>query len=365
MTPKIKTTLTRAGAVLALVLVLMWLMSSMASVTTMLMIALFLAYVLNPLVIRLTSCGLGRSVSAFMLLLLGLTLALTFLLVLVPAVLGEIARFARVAPRYMAGLQDILLLAAEKLNLEIPKDWQELTQMLVEPVRKVLPGVADFTARLFATLFKSTLHIISSLFYALMVPVIAYYLMVSFEDMKRSVEDLIPPYVRKTVLDKLREIDSVVAAFVRGQLTVACLLGVLYSAGFLLVGIDLALVLGLLCGMLAIIPYVGSLVALIVGPAMALAKFGDLTHAAALVGWIAAVQVLEGYVLTPRIVGHAIGLHPVVYILALIAAGNLFGFVGMLVAIPVTAVLKVLLKSGIQAYRNSSLYRDLSIEESK
>jgi predicted PurR-regulated permease PerM len=364
MTPKTKTTLMRSGAVLAFVLVLLWLMSSLPSVTTMLMIALALAYVLNPLVLRLTSLGLGRSVSAFLPLFVGLLVMAVFVLVLVPALLGEIGRFASSAPRYWSTLQRLALEAAGMLNIEVPQDWDGLLQMLVEPVRRILPGVADFSARMVSSLFQSTLHMLSTVLYALMIPVIAYYLMVSFEDIRREVEDLIPPYARKTVVGKLREIDAVVAAFVRGQVTVACMLGVLYTVGFVVIGIELALVLGVLCGILSIVPYVGSFLALTLGSAMALAKYGDLVHVAALVGWIGVVQVLEGYVLTPRIVGHAIGLHPVVYILALIVAGNLFGFVGMLVAIPVTAVLKVLLMTGVKAYRDSSLYRDLPREES-
>jgi predicted PurR-regulated permease PerM len=364
MDRKLQTTLTRAGACLLFVLVLVWLMSSLASVTTMLMVALILAYLLNPLVNRLDSWGLGRSASAFLIVFLGLAVGVGFIVVLVPAVLGEIGRFASQAPRYLAALEEIILQAALKLNLEIPQDWNEVTGLVVEHVKRVLPGLADSTARVVTSLFKSTLELLSTAFYGLMVPVIAYYLMVSFEDMRREAQDLIPPYARKPIVEKLREIDAIIAAFIRGQLTVATCMGILYSLGFLVIGIDLALVLGLTAGALSVVPYVGSLFALVVASAMALAKFKDLLHPAYTVAWIAVVQITEGYLLTPRIVGHAIGLHPVVYILALIVAGNLFGFVGMLVAIPVTAILKVLLKTAVDAYRNSTLYKEVPGEES-
>ncbi len=363
MTPKTKRTLVRAGAGLSLILFLIWLMHGLASVTAMLMVAFVMAYILNPVVQRLGSLGLGRSVAAFLVLFLGLALIVGFVLIVLPAVLAEIGRFASRLPRYWSALQSLVLQAAQRLNFDVPQDWEQITNLVIERGRQMLPGLADYGTHLVATLFKSTMNLISTAFYVLMVPVIAYYLMVSFEQVKRDAEALIPPYLRAPVMDKVRQVDAVLAAFVRGQLTVATVLGILYSIGFLIIGIDLALVLGILSGLLWIIPYVGTLFALAAGSAMALAKFGDLIHVGYVVAWVAAVQLLEGYVLTPRIVGHAVGLHPVVYILALIVGANLFGFVGLLVAIPVTAVLKVLLKTGLDAYRNSYLYNDPAAEK--
>jgi predicted PurR-regulated permease PerM len=363
MTPKTKRTMVRAGAGVAFMLLLIFLMHGLASVTTMLMVAFVMAYILNPVVQQLNLLGLGRSTAAFLVLLLGFMVIVGFVLIVLPAVLGEIGRFAGKLPRYWSALQTFVLQAAQQLKLEVPQDWEEVTNLVIERGRQMLPGLADYSTRVVSSVFKSTMSFISMAFYVLMVPVIAYYLMVSFEHVKRDTEDLIPPYLREQVMDKVRQIDAVLAAFIRGQLTVATVLGILYSIGFLIIGIDLALVLGILSGLLWIIPYVGTMFALLAGSAMALAKFGDVLHVGYVVAWLAAVQLLEGYVLTPRIVGHAVGLHPVVYILALIVGANLFGFVGLLVAIPVTAALKVLLKTGLDAYRNSYLYNDSAIEK--
>ncbi len=365
MTPKTKRTLVRAGAGLSLILFLIWLMHGLASVTTMLMAAFVMAYILNPAVQRLASFGLGRSGAAFLVIFLGLALIVGFVLIVLPAVLGEISRFASRLPRYWAAIQGLALQAAQKLNLEVPQDWTQITNLVIERGRQMLPGLADYSTQLVASLFKSTMKFISAAFYVLMVPVIAYYLMVSFEQVKSDAESLVPPYLRESVMDKVRQVDTVLAAFVRGQLTVATVLGILYSVGFLVIGIDLALVLGILSGVLWIIPYVGTLFALTAGSATALAKFGDFVHVGYVVAWVAAVQLLEGYVLTPRIVGQAVGLHPVVYILALIVGANLFGFVGLLVAIPVTAALKVLMKTGLDAYRDSYLYNDPAAEKTE
>jgi predicted PurR-regulated permease PerM len=123
------------------------------------------------------------------------------------------------------------------------------------------------------------------------------------------------------------------------------------------------IVLGLTSGLLFIIPYVGTMFGIVSGCLMALAKFGDIIHVLYVVLWIAAVQLLEGYILIPRIVGRATGLHPVVYIVALLAGAKLFGFVGMLVAIPAAAVIKVLLKAAVEAYRKSDLYQNRDLQD--
>jgi predicted PurR-regulated permease PerM len=191
-----------------------------------------------------------------------------------------------------------------------------------------------------------------------LIPIIAYYLMVSFNNIIDGAVDLIPPYTRNPIVKKFREIDSLIAAFVRGQLTIAFIMAVLYSIGFIIIGIDLSIVIGVVSGLLFVVPYLGTLVAIVGGSIMAFVKFGDFLHVLYVLGWIGIVQVFESYFLTPRIVGQAVGLNPVVYILVLIAGANLFGFVGLLVAIPLAAVARVLLVSLIEAYRKSYLYSD-------
>jgi predicted PurR-regulated permease PerM len=358
MDPKLRRTLIRASAGLALGVSLIWLMVWLESVTTMLMVAFIFAYLLDPAVQRLDSWGLRRSLSALLMLVLAFSVVTTVLLILIPKAFEEISSFSSKAPYYFSGLQSLIVRLAEKLDITLPQDWQDLLNLIGERGRQYLPRMAELTSIAISLFFKSTFHIISTIFFVLLIPIITYYLLVSFDTVKAVVIDLIPPYVREPVLAKLREIDLVLSGFVRGQLTIAFLLGIFYTIGFLLIGIDLAVVLGVLSGVLWIIPYVGTLFGLVTGSLMALAKYGDIVHVLYVIGWIAAVQLVEGYLLTPRIVGHAVGLHPVVYMMALIVGANMFGFVGLLVAIPVTAVLKVLLMTAIAAYQNSYLYHD-------
>jgi predicted PurR-regulated permease PerM len=364
MTDAARRTLIRVGAGISFFLVLIWLMRALESVTTMVMVAFFIAYILDPVVIRLESHGIRRQISVLLILFSVLSIVIGVLMVLIPAISGEIYDFAAKVPKYITELSNLGLGIAEKLDLRLPKDWDEVTPVLIDKARQFIPRLADPAGRIVSSIFKSTFGILSALIHTLLVPVIAYYLLVSFTSLKMEITDLIPPYTRKPIMEKMNEIDRVLAAFVRGQLTIAAILGVLYSIGFTLIGIDLAIVLGITCGLLWIIPYMGTIAAIIVGSAMALAKYGDFVHVLYVWAWICIVQLLESYVLTPRIVGKAIGLHPVIYILALFVGASLFGFVGMLVAIPVTAVLKVLLMTGVDAYRNSYLYNDPKGERS-
>lgn len=365
MTAGARRTLIRLAAALAFVLLLVWLMSALESVTTMLMVAFFLAYLLNPAADRLERWRVPRPIGSLLLIVVMLLAVVLLFMFLVPSVVREVTDFAARAPKYAAVLSERLVAALQQYQLQHPEEWERAAAWVYQQAQQLLPEVrrlADPLARFVGTVFKSTLGIVATLVYLLLLPVLAYYLLVSFPHIRDAATDLIPPYARDAILGKFREIDLVLSGFVRGQVTICCILAVLYSLGFVVIRIDLAIVLGVSAGLLFIIPYVGTMVGLVGGSLMALAQYGDVRHVLYVVGWIALVQTFEGYVLTPRIVGQAVGLHPVAYILALIIGANLFGFVGMLVAIPAAAVLKVLLKSGVELYRRSDVYQDRRIE---
>ncbi len=363
MTPGTRQTLIRLGAGIGFCLILLWFMRALESITTIVLVAFFMAYILDPLVGKLEAWRIPRPVAVLLVILSGAGVSVLALLFVIPSIIAEVASFVNAAPHYFEKLQVWTLATLESLDIELPRDWGQVQAYLMDKWKLYLPKMADVSTRVFASVFQSTLSFASALIHILMIPILAYYFMTSFESIKAGMADMIPPYARETVLEKLSQIDTVLAAFVRGQLTICSILAVLYSIGFLIVGIDLAIVLGLLGGGLFIIPYFGTAVALVGATGMALVKFGDLAHVLYVVAWITVVQLFESYVFTPRIVGDAVGLHPVVYILALLIGAKLFGFVGLLVAIPVAAILKVFLVTGVEMYRNSYLYKDAPSEK--
>jgi predicted PurR-regulated permease PerM len=149
-----------------------------------------------------------------------------------------------------------------------------------------------------------------------------------------------------------------VSGFLRGQLTIAVTLGVLYAIGFSLIGIDLAIGVGILAGAMALIPYLGNVVAVSAATGLCLLKFGVDIHLALVLGWYGIVQSLEGWYLTPRIMGRSVGLHPAVVIIALLIGADLLGLVGMLIAVPLVAVIKVFVGEAVTAYRESSFFEE-------
>ncbi len=363
MTPTAWRTLVRIGAALCFTVFVIWLMRALQSVTTIILIAFFMAYILDPPTDRLESWGVRRSLAAFVVLFGGLFFVLAMVLFLVPKILRETSAFAGQAHRYFTELWVQLVPLLSELGIPFPGDWQEVLDWIRGEVPTLLPDLGALFQDYLTAFTKSTAGIISALVHVLLVPVLVYYFLVPFQHIKEVVADLIPAYHRDRVIGKMAEIDRVLAAFVRGQLTICVLMAFMYSAAFVIIGIDLPVVLGLLGGMLFIIPYAGTMVALVTGSLMALAKFGDPVYVLYVVGSLALIQLLEAYVITPKIVGEAVGLHPGAYILALLIGAQLFGLVGMLVAVPTAAVLKVLIRTLIEYYRDSYLYKDTPVED--
>jgi predicted PurR-regulated permease PerM len=356
---RINPTLVRAGAGILALVVVVTLIYLLESVVTILLVALFFAYLINPIVNFLSNHGVGRSIAASLLIVAGFACLISLVLFFVPLIFAELSSFIKLLPNYILRLETQAFAMAEMFNIKIPSDIQELGALISERGREILPKAAQQIGSVLTSIFTSTLKFVATIIYLLIIPVLTYYISVSFENIKRGVYDLIPPYARDVTVAKVKEIDRTISGFIRGQLIVCTFLAIFYSIGFMLIGIDLAILLGTLGGILFVIPYAGTIFAVLSGSIMALARFGDVTHVFYVIGWIGVVQLFESYVLTPRVVGEVIGLHPVIYILALIVGGNLFGFVGILVAVPVTAVLKIFLMSALQAYRNSYLYKDV------
>ncbi len=188
-------------------------------------------------------------------------------------------------------------------------------------------------------------------------PVVAFYLLRDWDRLVVQIDALLPRQHRDTVRTQLLEINRNLAGFARGQATVCLVLAIFYATGLSVIGLEFGLVVGLGIGFLSFIPYVGSITGLIVSLGIALAQFPTWGPVGLVLGFFVLGQILEGYVLTPRLVGNRVGLHPVWVIFALLAGGALFGFVGLLLAVPVAAVIGVLIRFAVVQYRDSRYFR--------
>lgn len=321
---------------------------------TPLAVAFLLAYLLDPLIDRFEARGLPRTGAVLLLLLLfaGAVLGVAFLGI--PAMQREVAALATRLPGYLEGaLGGLSPMLQERFGLQLPSTWQEGLETL---------RAGDFNAHLQAAhalldrALRALTGTVGALVSLVLIPVLAYYLLVDFDRIRLAALDLVPRAQQEQVAALATRVDDLLAGFIRGQLSVCAVLGALYATGFAVIGIDLAFVIGAVSGVLAIIPYVGGAVAFASAAGMCILQYGFDYHLALVVGWYTLVQGLEGMVLTPRIIGASLGMHPLVVILALLVGGDLLGFFGLMIAVPGAAVAQVFLGDLVVWYRASPLY---------
>jgi len=314
----------------------------LAPVLTPFLIAALLAYMFNPLVTRLEGWRVPRALTVLLLFVLLASLLTLLVLWLVPRVQLEISSFAGKLPGYLDALQYRLLpwlqsLLGEQAGLF---DFNVLKQQFLDHWREV--GTA--AGEVLGTLTRSGMRVAGWLVNLVLVPVVAFYLLRDWNGIVARVHGLFPPALQPRVARLARETDAVLGAFLRGQLLVMLALAFIYSTGLWLIGLDLALPIGLVAGLVSFVPYLGFIVGLAAASVAAVFQFQD----AWMLVWVLAVfgagQALDGMLITPTLVGERIGLHPVAVIFAVLAGGQLFGFFGVLLALPVAAVMLVWLR---------------------
>ena len=326
----------------------------LAPILTPFLIAGFLAYLGDPLVDRLETWKLSRTMSVlvvFVTIMLGLLL---FFLLLIPILESQFKKLVTMLPNYLDWLSngvapylnkrfgvDPSVLEVDRLKNVISSHWQETGGVIRNAVQ---------------TISKSSVMIFEWVANLLLVPIIAFYLLRDWDHIVAYIDDLLPRSIQPTCAQIASEADGVLGAFLRGQLTVMLALSVLYAAGLSIVGVDFALLIGLIAGLVSFVPYLGLIVGVIIATIAVLFQSHDFTQVLSVLGVFGLVQVLEGTILTPLLVGDKIGLHPVTVIFAVMAGGQLFGFFGILVALPVAAVLAVIMRHIRASYKQSQIY---------
>jgi predicted PurR-regulated permease PerM len=345
---------TQKWQLLALSVVLGILLWLLAPVLTPFAVSALLAYLADPLVDRLQRWKLSRTGAVCIVFAL-MTLAIVgVVLLLIPMLERQIGAFIEQLPRYIDWVQGRVLPWVERhsgFDLEAVDSSQ-----MIEALRGHWQQAGGIAATVLGGISKSGLAVLGWIANLVLIPVVTFYLLRDWDVLVESVRELLPRPVEPTVSRLAAESDSVLGAFLRGQLSVMLALGTMYSIGLWAVGIDLALLIGMLAGLVSFVPYLGVFVGAAVGIIAALVQYGDWLHPLLVVGVFAVGQTLEGFVLTPWLVGDRIGLHPVAVIFAIMAGGQLFGFLGVLLALPVAAVAMVVLRYLHQRYTASRLY---------
>jgi predicted PurR-regulated permease PerM len=335
---------------LMLFVLMLWLLSD---IMLPFVAGLAIAYLLTPLTDRLERLGVNRLAAALLIITI-VVLALIYLILLVaPILAGQLSSFFESVPGYITKLQGLLS--------DPSRPWlQKLLGAGFSADKSVsdlmTQGVGWLTSFLHS-LWSGGRALVSLFSLGVVTPVVAFYLIYDWHRMIRAVDKWILPQHRATVRELARQVDVAISGFVRGQTGVCLILGSFYAVALTLIGLNFGLLIGLISGLITFIPYVGSMTGLVVAFGVAVAQFWPnygpilMVLAVFLVG-----QFIEGYVLAPKLVGESVGLHPVWIIFALLAFGYLFGFVGLLVAVPLAATIGVLARFVLRRYMQSSFY---------
>jgi predicted PurR-regulated permease PerM len=314
-----------------------------------------IAYFMDPVADRLERAGLSRAAATGTISIIALLVAILIMLSIVPTLVKQLTSLVNDAPEIFRRLQSFLLQRFPEL--------QDETSTMRQTLENIGMVIQSKGGELVNTVIGSAISVISAVVFIVVVPVVAFYLLLDWDHMVKRVDDVLPRDHAPVIRRLASEIDGVLAAFVRGQISVCIVLGVFYSVALMLAGLDYALVVGAIAGGVTFIPYVGALVGGALAIGLALFQFwGDPVSIGIVAGIFALGQFLEGNVITPRLVGNSVGLHPVWLLFALSAFGTLFGFVGMLVAVPVAAAIGVLARFGIEQYKSSRLYTGLAVQ---
>ena len=355
--------LSQVGFWFAACLVLGFLLWLFHAILMPFVVALVLGYLLDPLVGRMQRLHLGRGGSTAIILVGSLLVVVVLVALFTPMLFRQASDFIKALPDLVKRAQDLALAAGDQITHGRSGDL--LSKIgLGGSVADIRSSASDYVNKAVAwlaassnSLLSQTAALLDLLSLVIITPVVAFYIMLDWPRMLSAIESLIPPRNRDSVHAIGRDIDRALSGFLRGQFLVCLFLAAWYGIGLTLVGLNFGLVIGLIGGVLSFVPYVGSMIVLVLSLLIAVVQGWPSWHLPAMALAIVLVgQFLEGNVLSPKLVGDKVGLHPVWIIFALLGFGSVFGFTGLLVAVPVASALGVLLRHATRRYRESPIY---------
>jgi predicted PurR-regulated permease PerM len=370
MTDALRIRAVRIALWVASLVLLLWAFRVVAPILTPFFIAFALAYFLNPPVnamerffarrlppalrVRLDprAVAVGLLVGAMV-----VVLAAAVLFV-VPAIVDQVRETAAKTPEYVRVLRAKIEPLYERLNLRYPEQTAEMRTRITEAVKAHLPEIVGPVGHVVQTMFSSVLGFVLTILNLVVIPVFAVYLIFDMNHIQEGLAELVPFRLRPYVYSRMSQVGGLLSAFVRGQITVCLILGVFYSIGLTLCGVPMGLLVGFVIGFFNMIPFMSYVLGLPIALTLSWVDDQSLTRLAVVAAIFTFGQFVEGNFISPRIVGGSIGLHAVVIMLAVLVGGTLFGFAGMILAVPTTAALSVFWRDLRAAYLASPFYSE-------
>jgi predicted PurR-regulated permease PerM len=351
---------------LAAILTFLWILDTTGSLLAPFVLAMVLAYILDPVVDRMQGRRVSRSLAILLLTLPVLALLALGVFLGIPALAAELGDLIQRIPDFLDRLANWLESAQDRLlRVDIPllEEEELLAQLRNVDSASVMAHLEERKEEIVSGIWTGVLGLgrglgsfVTILGYLVLTPVLTFYLLRDYDGLKERIRDLIPRRARVRVVTLAREYDRLLSRYLRGQITVALLIGIITTLGLLLLRFPNAIFLGVLVVVFSVVPYLGLVLSLIPALFIALVSGSVGTALLKLIVVYGGSQLLEGAVISPRIVGESVGLHPVWVVLALAVGGFFFGFLGLLIAVPLAVGVKLLVVLGVQRYRESDLF---------
>lgn len=342
---------------IAVVFALYSVVNALRSVLTPVFMAWVIAYALDPIIDRFESRGVSRTLAIVIVLFVVMAAVVGFAFLIIPELINQIVTFTSRLPERLEGLRVIVTEWVEAtFKVEVPATFDDVVTRFGAQLKNFFPRALGGATSIVEVIFTSTFTALSAFANLILIPLFAFFLLKDFDRHIAKIRRAIPRRLRPRVELVVRDVDRTMAGFFRGQLTVMLIQSTIYSIGLSALGVPLGAGIGILTGMLCFIPYLGQLTGLTLALLMCLLDYQSGMQIVGIIALYGTVNVLDGLVITPRVVGGQVGLSPIAVILALMVFGKLLGFVGVLLAVPFAAVFKILLKHGLEYYKTTSFF---------
>jgi predicted PurR-regulated permease PerM len=325
---------------------------SVSSILLPFVVAIIASYFLNPAVDKLDRSGIPRAFGSLIIIASFFTIVAVIIILVAPVFYNQFVEMTTKIPEYINAANKTIL---PSVNSFVRKFAPDLMVKAKESVSALSLYILQFIGKIMQNIWSSGMFLVNMFSLIFIMPVITFYIMRDWHKIVVKIDRLIPTKYTPAVREQFAEIDMILSGYIRGQINVCILLGVFYAASLMIVGLEFGFFIGIATGMLAIIPYVGLLVGFALGIIVAILQFGDVINVSIVAGIFVVGQFVEGNFITPRMVGNKVGLHPVWIIFGMMAAAAMFGFTGILVAIPVTAIIGVFVRFAIRKYLKSPI----------
>ncbi len=335
------------------IVVFVLLLNVLSSVLLPFVAGMAVAYFLDPVADWMEEKGLSRGLATSVILLGFFVFAVGGIVLLIPVLQGQIVELANLVPKILGAAHDYIRPQLEQLRDQIPP---EALDRMREAFGDFAGKGIKWISQIIANIWSGGIAVFNLMSLVLITPIVAFYLLRDWDLITAKIDSWLPRPAAPVIRQQFTEIDTTIAGFVRGQASVCLVLSILYGIGLTATGLKSGLLVGLGAGFISFIPYLGAATGLSIGVGIALFQYSDIAPIAIVAGIFVFGQTLESYILTPRLVGDRVGLHPVWIIFALLAGGAVFGFTGVLLAVPTAAVIGVLVRFSISRYLASPLY---------